>query len=106
MFSLLMSKNEGKEKFCEICFESERNMISSNLIKCSNCGFTIHRECYYNSSDFTGEEIINNESWLCDRCKYEQINGNISLECKICHTNVFLFLFFIYIFFSSQEKLE
>lgn len=105
MFSLVMSKNEGKEKCCEICFENELNKISSNLIKCSNCGFTIHKECYFDSSDYIGEEFINNESWLCDRCKYEQINGNIPLVCKICHTNVYLLLLY-FLLFSSQEKLE
>lgn len=104
MFNLTHTKNEGKGKCCEICFGIERNNEDSDLIQCNNCGFCCHKECYNDKCDCEEEKLMVDWVWLCDRCKYEINNKNSSLECQICHTNVYFILFSL--FFTSLEILE
>ena len=73
---------EQSTKICEICLDDHNNP-EDRLATCEHCKVSVHQSCYGGSI----LEQMPEGSWVCEKCRYQNIHPDEEIGCKFCPLN-------------------
>ena len=80
------SKKTRSRSFIDLSENKSDNIDC--LLQCKLCKLTVHQNCYAGNLDeskiCSGGGPIGKDNWLCDKCKWKNLNAKNEPECCLC----------------------